>query len=93
MEKQIQALQEQIAKLASELSELRGVVYKNNFAATQTFNKDCVFSSRLRVPVYTSAPTIAEVGDLMAISGKLYICTTASTSGSGAVFTVVGTQS
>lgn len=91
-EKELQALKDVIGKLTGEVNELKGVVYKNNFTSTQNFNKAAIFSDRLRVPVYTVAPTVAEVGDLMAISGKLYICTVASQSGSGAVWTVVGTQ-
>lgn len=82
-----------LTKLQSQVDTLSGAFYKNNFTSSQQFNKDCVFSSRLRVPVFDSAPTVAEVGDVMAISGVLYICTTASASGAGAVWTVVGTQS
>lgn len=88
-----QELREQIQKLQSQLETLSGAFYKNNFTSSQTFNKDCVFSSRLRVPVFSSAPTTAEIGDLIAVSGELFICTTASTGGSGAVFTLVGSQS
>lgn len=90
---QIKELQETVQKLRNDLDALSGSFYKNNFTSTQTFNKDCVFTSRLRVPVYDSAPTVAEVGDLIAVAGELFICTTASTGGSGAVFTLVGSQS
>lgn len=82
-----QELQEQITKLQSQITDLSGAFYKNNFTSSQTFNKDCVFTSRLRVPHYTSAPTVSEVGDLIEIGGVLYICTVAN-----ATFTVVGTQ-
>lgn len=88
-DKQILALYEELNKLRSEVSQLSSAYYKNNFAATQTFNKDCIFSTRLRVPVYSGAPTVAEVGDLIAVGGKLYICT----DDSPVTFTVVGTQS
>lgn len=85
---QLLDLQEQLKTVRSELDALKGEFYKNNFSSSQNFNKDCTFNSRLRVPVYSSAPAICEVGDLIAIAGKLYICTVANTT-----FTVVGTQS
>ena len=90
---EVKELKEIVTKLGSELATLKGAFYKNNFSSSQQFNKDVSFNSRLRVPVFSSAPTIAEIGDLVAISGVLYICTTASVSGAGAVFTAVGTQS
>ena len=86
--KDIQELKEQIIKLQSQLNDLSGSFYRNNFTSSQTFNQDSVFTSRLRVPVYSSAPTVSEVGDLVAITGKLYICTVANTT-----FELVGTQS
>lgn len=88
-EKQIIAIEEQLASLQRQLGELFSQVYKNNFSSTQTFSKDAIFSSRLRVPVYSAAPTVAEEGDLAYIAGKLYVCTDASP----VTFTVVGTQS
>lgn len=90
---QIQELQSQIIKLRSDFDALSGSYYRNNFPSSQTFNKDCVFTSRMRAPVYSSAPSVGEVGDLIAVSGILYICTTAGTVASPAVFTAVGTQS
>lgn len=85
---QIQELQSQVLKLQSQLNDLASSYYRNNFTSSQVFNKDCVFSSRLKVPHYTSAPTVSEVGDLIEIGGILYICTVANTT-----WTVVGTQS
>lgn len=90
---EIQELREQIAGLKKTVEDLSSGFYKNNSSSTQVFNKDAVFNTRLRVPVFTVSPSVAEVGDLMAISGELYICTTASVGGAGAVWTVVGTQS
>ncbi len=84
---QIADLQAQISKLQSDVDNLSGSFYKNNFSSSQVFNKDCVFQTRLRVPVYSSAPAVAEVGDLISIAGVLYICTVANTT-----FTVCGTQ-
>lgn len=85
---QIKAMGEQIQKLQTGLDELSASYYKNNFSSSQTFNKDIIFQSRLKVPHYTSAPAVCEVGDIIEIGGKLYICTVANTT-----FTLVGTQS
>lgn len=84
----IQSLQEQVNKLKVDLDNLSQAFYKNNFSSSQTFTKDIICQTRLKVPSYTSAPTICEVGDLIEIGGKLYICTVANTT-----FTLVGTQS
>lgn len=81
-------MQAQIDKLNSDLDNLSQSFYKNNFSSSQTFTKDVIFQTRLKVPHYTSAPAVCEVGDLIEIAGVLYICTVANTT-----FTVVGTQS
>lgn len=86
--KEITALKEQMTKLQNQLNDLSGAYYRNNFTSSQSFNKDVVFNSRLRVPVFTSAPTVSEIGDLIAVGGKLYICTVANST-----FELVGTQS
>jgi len=86
---EIKDLQEQMTKLQAQVNDLAGNFYKNNFTSSQVFNKDSVFNSRLRVPVYTVAPTVAEVGDLIAVAGELYICSSISP----VVFSLVGTQS
>ncbi len=88
----IQQLGEQVTKLRSELDSLSQSFYKNNFSSSQTFNKSCVFTERLQVPHYSSAPSVGVVGDVIEVGGTLYICTTAGTVASPAVFTVVGTQ-
>ncbi len=87
--KEIQDLKDTIVKLQNQLNDLSGQFFRNNFTSSQTFNKDAVFNSRLRVPVYSSAPSVAEVGDLICVSAKLYICTSINP----VVFTLVGTQS
>jgi hypothetical protein len=89
----LQSLQDQIQKLFNKVGELEGLVNKNNFNSTQTFNKACIFSDRLRIPVFSSAPTTAEIGDVFSdTSGKVYVCTTASVGGAGAVWTLIGSQ-
>ena len=87
-QKQIIELQAQIQKLQSSLNDLSSQFYKNNFSSSQTFNKDCVFQSRLKIPHYSSAPSVSELGDLIEVGGKLYIGTAVS-----GTFQLVGTQS
>jgi len=60
-QKIIGELQGQIAKLNTDLQSLSSAFYKNNFSSSQTFNKDVSFQSRLRVPVYSSAPTVGDI--------------------------------
>lgn len=83
---------EEYNKLRSDLDSLSQSFYKNNFSNSQTFTKDVSFQSRLKVPSYSSAPSVGEVGDIIEVSGKLYICTTAGDVSSPAVFTLVGSQ-
>lgn len=88
MNPQLQELTNMVMKLQTEVTELSSQVNKNSFTSSQTFNKDCIFNSRLKVPSYSAAPTVADVGDLIEIGGKLYICTVASP----VTFTLVGSQ-
>lgn len=81
-------LMSEIQKLRNEFTQLSQQYYKNNFSSSQVFNKDSVFNTRLRVPVYSSAPTVSEVGDVICIGGKLWICTVANST-----WELVGTQS
>jgi hypothetical protein len=90
---QIAEMQAQIASLRSEIESINQLVSKNNFSSSQTFSKAVIFSTRMRVPVFSSAPSVGEVGDLIAVGGVLYICTTAGNVASPAVFSLVGTQS
>ena len=89
---QILDLQAQVQKLQSSLNDLSSQFYKNNFSSSQTFNKDCTFSSRLQVPVYSSAPSVGVVGDIICVSAKLFICTTAGDTTTPATFTLCGSQ-
>lgn len=87
-----QQLLEQVTKLRSELDSLSQSFYKNNFSNSQTFNKSCVFTERLQVPHYSSAPSVGVVGDIIEVGGKLYICTTAGDVATPATFTLCGSQ-
>ena len=89
---QLLELQGQIAKLQNDVRDLSAQVNKNSFSGSQTFNKDVTFSSRLRVPVYSAAPSVGEIGDLICVSAKLYVCTTAGDVSTPATFTLVGSQ-
>jgi hypothetical protein len=81
-----QELVDQINLLKSEMADLKGAFYKNNFSNSQTFVKSVEFSTKLKVPVYTTLPT-CQVGEILVASGKLYVCSATNT------WTIVGTQS
>ena len=88
MDPKYQELQDQVVKLQAQVNDLSVNFYKNNLSSTQTFNKDCIFSSRLRVPVFSVAPTVAEVGDIIAVAGELFICSSIGP----VTWTLVGSQ-
>ena len=81
-------LQQQVNQLTARVEALAAEVYNNNFTSSQDFNKFTRFNTRLKVPIFATAPTVAEIGELYANStnGKLYVCTSAN------VFSLVGTQ-
>ncbi len=79
-------LQDQVNKLTSDLENLTKMFYLNNFSSHQDFNKSSAFNYRLKVPHYSTAPTSADVGEIIEVAGKLYICSSANT------FSLVGTQ-
>lgn len=89
---QIRDLEAKVTRLQSEVQELSSAFYRNNFSSSQVFNKASVFTERLQVPVFSSAPAVGEVGDLIAVAGELFICTTAGDVASPATFTLVGSQ-
>lgn len=88
LQQKVGELEAKITKLQSDFSNLSQAFYKNNFSSSQVFNKDSVFTTRLQVPVYSAAPAVSEVGDLICVGGQLFICTVANTT-----FELVGTQS
>jgi len=91
MNPEIEQLKKQIEQLSSRIEEIAVIANKNNFSSTQTFNKACVFGDRLRVPVFGSAPTVAELGDVFCLSdGNLYVCTVGSST--SPTWTLVGSQ-
>lgn len=82
--------QAQIAALKSQIDDLTGAFYKNNFNSHQDFNKSSSFNSSLKIPVFTSLPA-CEVGQICGYTTggttKLMICSATNT------WTVCGTQS
>lgn len=79
--------QKQIDQLKADLKALNDEVYRNNFSASQDFNKASSFTVKLKVPHYSVLPITAEVGEIIEVSGKLYICSSPN------VWSVAGTQS
>ena len=81
-------LQIQLNQLRADLEALTAEVYTNNFTSSQDFNKFTRFNTRLKVPIFAVAPTVAEIGELYADStnGRLFVCTAAN------VWSLVGTQ-
>jgi hypothetical protein len=66
------ALQQQVSALQTQLNQLSGEYYRNNFGAYQDFSKYSAFTGRLRVPVVTALSTTCEIGELCSYAGKLY---------------------
>jgi hypothetical protein len=79
-------LREEIEKLKKDLAALNEEVYKNNFSTFQEFNKRSSFTVSLKVPSYRTVPEVAEVGEIIEVNGKLYICSAINT------WSLVGTQ-
>jgi len=73
-----QELQQQIEQLQRNLTELNNEFFKTNFSAQQDFPKYSNFTTRLRVPVYTTKPVKCDVGEICSNGGKLWHCSTAN---------------
>jgi len=80
-------LQKQIDILTKDLAALNAEVYSNNFTASQDFQKYSRFNTRLKIPHYATAPSSCEVGELIEVNGKAYICSAINT------WSIIGTQS
>lgn len=79
-------MEKRIGQLEKSLFDLSQQVYLNNFSAYQDFNKKCNFNTGIKIPHYTYFPPKSEVGELIEVSGKLYICSQDNT------WQLVGTQ-
>lgn len=74
--------------LKQEVEALKSELYKGNFSGSQDFNKKVRLNTAVRLPVYGTAPTKCEQGEVYVnTSGKLYVCSAANT------WALVGTQS
>lgn len=74
-------------RLWADFKALSEEFYRNNFSARQDFVKYSNFTTRLKVPHYSATPSTGEVGEIIEVGGKLYVCSAANT------WTIVGTQS
>ena len=83
---EITALQNKLTKLQSDFDSLSSEFYKNNFSAQQDFTKKSSFVTRLKVPHYSSTPSVAETGEICEVGGVLYVASATNT------WTKVGTQ-
>jgi hypothetical protein len=70
---------EQIAELNKKIDDLNDEYYSNNFTSHQDFNKRSYFNSALKVPVYTTKPSVCEIGEICSNGGKLWHCSAANT--------------
>lgn len=83
MKPTLESLQAQIDALAQQIN-------KNNFSATQDFQKYSRFKTRMQVPTFAANPTIGAIGDVVCVGGKLKVCTVASAT--APTWVTVGTQ-
>jgi len=77
---------EEYNKLKQDLDDLINEVYKNNFSASQDFNKKSSFTTVLKVPSYAVLPATCDMGEIIEVTGKLRICSAVNT------WTIVGLQ-
>lgn len=81
-----QQYEDTVNALKRDIKSLQDSFYLNNFPSSQDFNKTCRFNSRLKVPHYSTAPSVDDVGEIIEVGGKLYISTAVDT------FTLCGSQ-
>jgi hypothetical protein len=81
--------EDRIKKLEDDLAALNEEYYRNNFSASQDFQKFSRFNTRIKIPTVASTPSTCEIGELCVVSstGKLYVCSASNT------WTIAGTQS
>lgn len=74
-------IQTQIDRLRQDLEALNAEYYANNFTESQDFNKYSRFNTKLKVPVFATAPTTCEPGQVYfnTSTSKFYVCTAANT--------------
>jgi len=78
----------QLQMLRQEVESLKAELYRGNFTGSQDFTKKVRMNTAFRLPVYASAPSKCELGEVYVnTNGKLYVCSAANT------WSLAGTQS
>lgn len=78
----------QLEMIKQEIESLKAELYRGNFTGSQDFTKYVRFNSRVKLPVYGTAPAKCDQGEVYVnTTGKLYVCSAANT------WSLVGTQS
>ena len=73
-------LKKRIEKIERDLKDLTDEIYRTNFSAQQDFPKYSNFTTRLKIPVYTTTPTTCDIGEIVALtSGTYYACKSTNT--------------
>lgn len=71
----------QLQMLRQEVESLKAELYRGNFTGSQDFTKKVRMNTAFRLPVYASAPSKCEQGEVYVNSGtgKAYVCSAANT--------------
>lgn len=71
----------QLQMLRQEVESLKAELYRGNFTGSQDFTKKVRMNTAFRLPVYASAPSKCEQGEVYvnSVNGKLYVCSAANT--------------
>lgn len=78
----------QLEMLKQQVESLQAELYRGNFTGSQDFTKYVRFNTKVKLPVYGTAPAKCEQGEVYVnTNGKLYVCSATNT------WTVAGTQS
>jgi hypothetical protein len=79
----------QIEMLKQQVESLQAELYRGNFTGSQDFTKYVRFNSRVKLPIYGTAPSKCDQGEVYVNSGtgKAYVCSAANT------WSLIGTQS
>jgi hypothetical protein len=72
-------LQTQIDTLKKDLKDLTEEMYRNNFSASQDFNKKSNFTTNLIIPKYNALPSTCDINEVVGVGGVLYICSSQNT--------------
>jgi hypothetical protein len=76
---QMREMQDIIASLQAQVSEIRDAYYRNNFSQQQIFNKYSDFTFRIKLPVVSALSSTCEAGEVCVYSGGLYLAIATNT--------------